>query len=82
LKPIDKTFTIERKKKKIPSKEKEDVLGFSVAAGKDRFGEQILLGGRGGRNRLIASFGTGHRWRPVCFEFKCKSGGRATCTTS
>ena len=56
-------------------KSKEIFVGFSVAAGKDRFGEPIKLGGRGGEPMDCKVSGQDTNGALCVFEFNCKSGG-------
>src|ERR1700724_1309914 len=73
IETIDKTINHLKGKKKM--KRKEMFRGFSVAAGKDRFGEQITLGGRGGEPIDCKVSGQDTNGALCVFEFHCKSGG-------
>ncbi len=73
IETIDKTIQHLKGKKKMKSKEM--FVGFSVAAGKDRFGEQIKLGGRRGEPIDCKVSGQDTNGALCVFEFNCKSGG-------
>ena len=73
METIDKTINHLKGKKKMKSKEM--FVGFSVAAGKDRFGEPIKLGGRGGEPMDCKVSGQDTNGALCVFEFNCKSGG-------
>lgn len=73
IETIDKTINHLKGKKKMKSKEM--FVGFSVAAGKDRFGEPIKLGGRGGETMDCKVSGQDTNGALCVFEFNCKSGG-------
>jgi hypothetical protein len=80
IETIDKTINHLKGKKKM--KGKEMFVGFSVAAGKDRFGEQIILSGRGGEPIDCKVSGQDTDGALSVFEFNCNRAGRATSTTS
>jgi DNA-binding transcriptional MerR regulator len=73
IETIDKTINHLKGKKKMKSK--EIFVGFSVVAGKDRFGEPIKLGGRGGEPMDCKVSGQDTNGALCVFEFNCKSGG-------
>jgi len=73
IETIDKTISHLKGKKKMKSNEM--FVGFSVAAGKDRFGEPIKLGGRGGEPMDCKVSGQDTNGALCVFEFNCKSGG-------
>ena len=73
IETIDKTINHLKGKKKM--KGKDMFVGFSVAAGKDRFGKQIILGGRGGEPMDCKVSGQDTDGALSVFEFNCKSGG-------
>ena len=73
IETIDKTINHLKGKKKMKSKEM--FVGFSVAAGKDRFGDPIKLGGRGGEPMDCKVSGQDTNGALCVFEFNCKSGG-------
>jgi DNA-binding transcriptional MerR regulator/quercetin dioxygenase-like cupin family protein len=73
IETIDKTINHLKGRKKMKSKEM--FVGFSVAAGKDRFGEPIKLGGRGGEPMDCKVSGQDTNGALCVFEFNCKSGG-------
>jgi mannose-6-phosphate isomerase-like protein (cupin superfamily) len=73
IETIDKTINHLKGKKKMKSKEM--FVGFSVAAGKDRFGEPIKLGGRGGEPMDCKVSGQDTNGALCVFEFNCRSGG-------
>ena len=73
IETIDKTINHLKGKKKMKSKEM--FVGFSVAAGKDRFGEPIKLGGPRGEPMDCKVSGQDTNGALCVFEFNCKSGG-------
>ena len=73
IETIDKTINHLKGKKKMKSKEM--FVGFSVAAGKDRFGKPIKLGGRGGEPMDCKVSGQDTNGALCVFEFNCNSGG-------
>jgi DNA-binding transcriptional MerR regulator/quercetin dioxygenase-like cupin family protein len=73
IETIDKTINHLKGKKKMKSKEM--FAGFSVAAGKDRFGDPIKLGGRGGEPMDCKVSGQDTNGALCVFEFNCRSGG-------
>jgi DNA-binding transcriptional MerR regulator/quercetin dioxygenase-like cupin family protein len=70
---IDKTIQHLKGTKKMKSEEM--FLGFSVAAGDDRFGEHIKLGGPEGEPIDCKVSGQDTAGAMCVFEFNCKSGG-------
>src|ERR1700726_3712793 len=73
IETIDKTINHLKGKKKMKSK--EIFVGFSVVAGKDRFGEPIKLGGRGGEPMDCKGSGKDTNGALCVFGFNGKSGG-------
>jgi DNA-binding transcriptional MerR regulator/uncharacterized cupin superfamily protein len=70
---IDKT--IQHAKGKTKMKSKEMFVGFSIAAGKDRFNESIQLGGPGGEPNHCKVSGKDTNGAMCVFEFTGVSGG-------
>lgn len=73
IETIDKTIQHLKGTKKMKSQEM--FAGFSVAAGKDRFNEQIKLGGPGGEPNNCKVSGKGTDGAMCVFEFTGASGG-------
>src|ERR1700752_3762020 len=73
IETIDKTVAHLKGTKKM--KNEEMFLGFSVAAGDDRFGEHIKLGGREGEPIDCKVSGQDTDGAMCVFEFNCNSGG-------
>jgi len=73
IQTIDKTIQHLKGKKKMKSQEM--FVGFSVAAGKDRFNQPIKLGGRGGEPNDCKLSGKDTDGAMCVFEFTGLSGG-------
>ena len=73
IETIDKTIQHLKGTKKMKSEEM--FLGFCVAAGDDRFGEHIKLGGPQGEPIDCKLSGQDTAGAMCVFEFNCKSGG-------
>ena len=73
IETIDKTIAHLKGTKKM--KTQEIFAGFSVAAGKDRFNEQIKLGGKGGEPNDCKVSGKDTDGKMAVFEFAGVSGG-------
>jgi DNA-binding transcriptional MerR regulator/quercetin dioxygenase-like cupin family protein len=73
IETIDKTIKHLKGAEKM--KNEEMFLGFSVAAGKDRFGEHIELGGPGGEPIDCKVSARDSNGAMCIFEFTCNSGG-------
>jgi DNA-binding transcriptional MerR regulator/quercetin dioxygenase-like cupin family protein len=73
IETIDKTIQHLKETKKMKSEEM--FLGFSVAAGDDRFGEHIKLGGPEGEPIDCKVSGQDNAGAMCVFEFNCNAGG-------
>src|SRR5437879_5011881 len=73
IETIDKTIKHLKGTKKMKSEEM--FVGFSVAAGDDRFGEHIILGGPGGEPIDCKVSAQDTDGAMSVFEFNCQSGG-------
>ena len=73
IETVDNTINHLKGRKKMKSKDM--FVGFSVAAGKDRFGAPIKLGGRAGEPMDCKVSAQDTDGALCVFEFNCKSGG-------